>query len=586
MGKFIHLLYVPTMNCNMRCSYCYLGENTVDSESGYGALDTLRYAVEKLRAADVIPFNISLHGGEVTTLDRQVFHDLIAYIDGYYAENRGVLTENGFKVGRPHIKTNLFGLDRHMDTIRQYQVSVSGSLDLPFSLHRQYRQTKGGGDTLNKILDNIRLLESLPNRKKVSATIFREHFLRLDELCENIRYLHEHTCLDMNDFNFMIGFRSRQAVSQQLTPLSQQEQVELYRHMRREFAGTDLEPGLNGAWFAEFTQAYCTNCDLCGEKFFLLERNGDVYSCVRGQGDPNFFYGNIYRDDVETILRRGMEQSFMAHNRVGFDRECADCGYLHLCKTGCPYVKNEYGSPKSYTCLLQQEIYAQNNEVKGQEGYPYVYLSRVHPTLAADYYPEDRTENGLPDLIRKDSKLQQVYDPDAFCLQVDGVEYPLRSQLLKPVRDIVMLAQQSCAKLYVREDIMEALTDYPVNNSLYMMLLHNKMVVYGDEQRPKQEHVMTHQIFTNALAAEPSDRDGYYCVDLIPILAPYFRYLDATGPANLFFTTSALRDYHYTKQKNNGFYHVAALNLPFQNIEFYYVDIQEGITHGDLPKNL
>ena len=28
--KFIHLLYVPTMNCNMRCKYCYLKENTVD----------------------------------------------------------------------------------------------------------------------------------------------------------------------------------------------------------------------------------------------------------------------------------------------------------------------------------------------------------------------------------------------------------------------------------------------------------------------------------------------------------------------------------------------------------------------------
>ena len=29
--KFIHLLYVPTMNCNMQCKYCYLKENTVDS---------------------------------------------------------------------------------------------------------------------------------------------------------------------------------------------------------------------------------------------------------------------------------------------------------------------------------------------------------------------------------------------------------------------------------------------------------------------------------------------------------------------------------------------------------------------------
>ena len=41
---------------------------------------------------------------------------------------------------------------------------------------------------------------------------------------------------------------------------------------------------------------------------------------------------------------------------------------------------------------------------------------------------------------------------------------------------------------------------------------------------------------------------------------------------NIFFTTSALRDYHYLKQKENAYYHIQAINLPFQNIEFYYID--------------
>jgi uncharacterized protein len=43
------------------------------------------------------------------------------------------------------------------------------------------------------------------------------------------------------------------------------------------------------------------------------------------------------------------------------------------------------------------------------------------------------------------------------------------------------------------------------------------------------------------------------------------------NPNNIFFTTNALRDYHYTKQKNNAYYHIDAINLPFQNIEFYYI---------------
>lgn len=127
----------------------------------------------KFREADVVPFNISLHGGEVTTLSKQKFHDLIQYISEYYQENREQITNAGFRVGRPHIKTNLYGLDRHMETIREFKVSVSGSLDLPFALHEKYRVTKNGEGTLDRILENIKLLESVPNRKKVSATILR-----------------------------------------------------------------------------------------------------------------------------------------------------------------------------------------------------------------------------------------------------------------------------------------------------------------------------------------------------------------------------------------------------------------------------
>ena len=45
---------------------------------------------------------------------------------------------------------------------------------------------------------------------------------------------------------------------------------------------------------------------------------------------------------------------------------------------------------------------------------------------------------------------------------------------------------------------------------------------------------------------------------------------------NLFFTTFFLREYHYQKQRSNAFYHIQAINLPFQNFEFYYLPASEG----------
>ena len=157
--KYIHLLYVPTMACNMGCKYCYLEDNTVDEKTKYTPLETLEYAVNKFKQNNVIPFNISLHGGEVTTLSKKDFHDVIEFISNYYKENKKVITDAGFKIGTPHIKTNIYDLNKPIDTIKEFNVSISGSLDLPFKMHDEYRVTKGNKKTLGKIFEKYQILE-------------------------------------------------------------------------------------------------------------------------------------------------------------------------------------------------------------------------------------------------------------------------------------------------------------------------------------------------------------------------------------------------------------------------------------------
>ena len=107
------------------------------------------------------------------------------------------------------------------------------------------------------------------------------------------------------------------------------------------------------------------------------------------------------------------------------------------------------------------------------------------------------------------------------------------------------------------------------------MLLSGNLITYGDENRTKQEHIMTHQIYTNTIIKNVSNKKDYYCVDITNILRLYYNDVSDELPNNLFFTTSELRDYHYIKQKNNAYYHIQAINLPFQNIEFFYIDCKE-----------
>ena len=570
--KFIHLLYVPTMACNMACKYCYLEENTKDEWNRIKPIDTLEYAIDKFFNSNIIPFNISLHGGEVTTLSKEDFRDIVSYIANYYDKNRMLIESNGFTIGSPHIKTNLFDLEKHLDTIKEFNVSISGSLDLPLKIHDKYRVTKGNKKTLDKILENIKLLEGIPNKKKVSATIFKEHF-DLDEIVKDIKYLDENTCLDMNDFNFMIGFDYNS--NGILHHITEEEQVELYNKMKENFTGTNLEEGLNTAWFAEFGPGYCTNCDNCGEKFFLLEKNGDIYSCVRGQKNKDFYYGNIYKNTPEEILETAFNKILEAHNKLPFNDECSKCKYLYLCKTGCPFVKNTYKTNKSYTCKLQQELYKDWNYEKDifNEESVYHYISKMHEDRIRDYYPRTsiNEHKELIDLIEEDPKLKYIYDPNCFILKVDNEEYKLESQIIKRSREIVYFHDKTNIELYIKDNLLDELSDYPNNNSLYMMLLSGDTICYGDEKRTKQAHIMTHQIYKGVLEKNESDKEGYFKVNITNIIKEYYKYLSIDNPNNLFFTTSALRDYHYTKQKNNAYYHIDAINLPFQNIEFYLI---------------
>ena len=571
--KYIHLLYVPTMKCNMKCKYCYLENNTIDDKSNYKPIDTLEYAIKKFKESNVIPFNISLHGGEVTTLSKNDFYDLIKFISDYYSDNKELIVNGGFKLGTPHIKTNLYNLEKHIDTIKEFNVSISGSLDLPLSLHDEYRVTKAEGKTLTKILKNIELLRNIPNKKKVSATIFKEHYNQIDKIIEDIKFLHKNTCLDMNDFNFMIGFDYNS--NGILHHMSEEEMVDFYKRMHKEFDGSDLDYGVNGPWFDEFGPDYCTNCENCGEKFFLLERNGDIYSCVRGQKNPNYYYGNIYKNSVEEILNTAKNKIFINHNKQSFNDECTKCGYLYLCKTGCPFVKNNYNSNKSYTCKLQQLMYKDRNLLKDEynDEYVYEYISKMRLEDKEKYMPV-RKQNDYPsleELIIKDDNLKYIYDNDSFVLKIDNQEYNLESQIIKKTKNIIYITPNSVVEIWMRKHLINQVCDYPENNSLYIMLLSGNLVTYGDENRTKQRHIATHQIYKGVLDNGKKNKD-YYIYDISRMIKEYKNEYSINKPNNMFFTTSALRDYHYIKQKNNAYYHIQAINLPFQNIEFYYLD--------------
>ena len=207
----IHLLYVPTLGCNLDCAYCYLGEQTTQAalkvDAGR-AVSTLRHALKALREAGVLAFNVSLHGGEVTTLPEAVLDQLFTLIRAHYSDNFDAINALGHKKSAPHIKTNLYRFAPFYALFERHKVSLSASIDLPLALHARYRTTRGGRDWLARTHENIRLLAGYPHARKISATLCGEHVDDIQAIIDDIWFIHRELGFDMNQFNLMFAFAS------------------------------------------------------------------------------------------------------------------------------------------------------------------------------------------------------------------------------------------------------------------------------------------------------------------------------------------------------------------------------------------
>ena len=145
-------------------------------------------------------------------------------------------------------------------------------------------------------------------------------------------------------------------------------------------------------------------------------------------------------------------------------------------------------------------------------------MDKYYPTRVHEY-------KDLKELIEEDPKLKYIYDSNVFKLKVDGEIYNLESQILKRIRNIIYMGDESEIILYVKNNLLDEECDYPNNNSLYMMLLSGDTITYGDERRVKQAHIMTHQIYKGVLEKNKYDMKGYFMIYISNILKDYYKYL-------------------------------------------------------------
>lgn len=576
----IRLTFVPNQYCNLGCSYCYLGELTEIREDNSDVVANFRRIADHLARDGVLIDALLLHGAEVSTLPEPILRELFEAYRTYREHWRQELKALG-QPGRAriHIKTNLYNFHRLRPLFEEHRVSVSGSVDLPFSLHEKLRVTKAGKSTLKRTIDNVLLLRDYPHTSQISCVIGTEHLERFDEFVADLEWLDEQGYDMATGFYIMFAYDSVNVDYR--SQLTDAEMVEFLERLIEHFRGTKFEKAIYYEWFKEFTHDYCTNQINCGSNNFLVQKNGDVYPCHRGQAEPKLKFGNIHNLGMPELVQRGVAtiREYERENEP-LSAECIGCEWFHLCYAGCPIERNNTRGNRSYTCGVQKTLYkAQPHRFPPRpdlsrrmvdefirQNQPRIYDDLSVPRIAR-FNPEILDpDNAITALIARDEKLQTLFRPGAVSLSINGEHKELFSGQLYGRMMQASISRGDEVNLHIDDDLWALNAPEGAINAVKLQFLRDNPVVYGDEQRTKMEHVATIDLYPAEL-----ERTGTgWAVDLAPVLERHAHTFLPDYGNLLSVTTLRAREYHYAKHARNAFYHLETINLPFHEFRFDY----------------
>ena len=174
-------------------------------------------------------------------------------------------------------------------------------------------------------------------------------------------------------------------------------------------------------------------------------------------------------------------------------------------------------------------------------------------------------KNSLQGILERDSNLKKLYKDGAIKLVLNDEIGDLYSAVFTHKSVSIDLFNDDVLKLFITDEYF-TIESHEESKDLYIMFLNQDMVVYGDEQRTKMRHIAEYIIPFEKLTKV----DGGYIYDITYMFKETSdKFME--GVHNLVsITTQRARAAHYSKQKNNAFYHLEAINLPFHEFWFSY----------------
>lgn len=317
-----------TERCNLNCRYCYIPERMrrkgrqMSEEAVIGALRSLKAYFK--RSGGVSSPKIIFHGAEPLLNKRA----LTAAIEKFGGD---------FTFG---IQTNTVLLDAEtVSFLKSNKVSIGISLDGPTAKTvDKTRMSWSGEGVFRRILEAMELLRGY-DAWSVIGTITTENVRSLPRL---VAFLHQNevpTCL-LNVVRCTLPSARKIKPADALAARYFIEALEtshrLYRKSGRKLVVANFANILISVLAPTARRLMC-DISPCGggRSFFALAPNGDIFPCSEFIGLKHFKGGNIFKDDMESILESGPFK--LVTGRKAEDIEpCRRCAIRHFCGSPCP----------------------------------------------------------------------------------------------------------------------------------------------------------------------------------------------------------------------------------------------------------
>lgn len=318
---------VPTMDCNLRCSYCFIGGNIKPSRMSDEVVERVkRYLKDTHRQNELVTIN--WFGGE-PLLEVPTIKEISEYVLGLGMNLQSEIVTNGVLLTPEIIETfeslRIFGIQITFDGLKE--------------THDEKRVFSDGRGTYDIIMNNLDYLH-----KYISSREFMKVNIRINVDKDNHDEYHKmHAVISEKYPLFTIYpgvLMQYKSCSSAINCFSRQKDVaEFWAQQYERYGIDDIQyyPLVKGTGACLAENPYST----------VIGPEGEQYLCLKDVGDENEVVGNIFdnKKNVSKIVHYAVK-TFCYDND-----ECNKCHAVALCGGGCPnlkYRKNTYNEDHDY----------------------------------------------------------------------------------------------------------------------------------------------------------------------------------------------------------------------------------------------